>query len=117
MNPDLRTLNIAPQLQEMAKELRVAYWRHKQAKTGPAFWHWDTLEEDEKDAWRAVAGAFNEGIQSYEEVQKHCVFDLRRNMRSMSAEQRIALLDEISEGYCRACGREREGVCHCQNDE
>jgi hypothetical protein len=32
-------------------------------------------------------------------------------------EQRVALFNQLVQGYCRACGWERDGICHCENDE
>lgn len=30
---------------------------------------------------------------------------------------RVALFQELQEGYCVYCGEEKDGVCHCRNDE
>lgn len=34
------------------------------------------------------------------------------------SERRVQLLADVTDGFCRACGRIRPGgICHCENDE
>ena len=45
------------------------------------------------------------------------VKELREVLVTMTAEERVRLLDELEAGYCRACGEPRKGICHCENDD
>lgn len=42
---------------------------------------------------------------------------IKQILPSLTDDQRLELFDLIEESYCRHCGRELDGVCHCTNDE
>ena len=42
---------------------------------------------------------------------------LRNLQTALSAEDRTALWAFMQQGYCKACGRTTEFICHCENDE
>ena len=54
----------------------------------------------------------------YAEVEKtaNLVHELRLNMQSMDADERVEMLDKLFDGYCVHCGSEFL-PCYCLNDE
>ena len=50
---------------------------------------------------------------SYETV----LADARRLLADLDDEERVEFMHTLMDGYCEDCGRQVEGICHCENDE
>ena len=43
--------------------------------------------------------------------------ELRKRLPKLTDEQRMFVFHQIEDGYCMFCGANRDGRCHCTNDE